>query len=401
MTQQRAAHTLVFGAGGVGLAFLGPELQRDSTLCFVDIGIKEDLLTRLHERHAYRTNIGGLASEIIDVDGVDGLNLEIPRQAARVPDEVTRADVIFTAVGQGNLPRLAPIIAEGIRARDAGRPLTILCCENGKNIADGFRPVLEQALGGSLPPHVRIGDTVIGRMCRIEEELSGAEWPAPVFEDLGWAAVAEAVYGIPVNAGQLGVRSLPLRSVDVLDADRFNAHDSLKTYAHNGGHALLGYLGHLRGHADYHELAADRSLMSLLRRFLHDEIGPALLATYGDLIGESYYMNYSIALMRRLVCPFFGDVIHRGVRGADRKLAPDERFVSAARFILAAGIEPRVYGAALAAAVLVGRRAGELGGSVDDVLTDVCQLTRDEDRPLREIAVDAFGRLESGDELSL
>ncbi|HCP58629.1 MAG TPA: mannitol-1-phosphate 5-dehydrogenase, partial [Alistipes obesi] len=59
------------------------------------------------------------------------------------------ADLVTTAVGLGVLPRVAPVIAAGLRARKAAgvaAPLNVVACENGVRATSRLKASVYEAL---------------------------------------------------------------------------------------------------------------------------------------------------------------------------------------------------------------------------------------------------------------
>ena len=109
---------LHFGAGNIGRGFIGYLLVRSGyQVTFVDV--KPDLVRLIQERGRYSVHVLGPEPRVEWVEGVTALD---GTDADRVADAVARADLVTTAVGASVLPKLAPVIAEGLRRR-GGRPL--------------------------------------------------------------------------------------------------------------------------------------------------------------------------------------------------------------------------------------------------------------------------------------
>lgn len=361
---------IVFGAGALGLGFLGPELHRQYRMIFVDIPQKAGLIGALRAGRSYRMNESGPALNVQEIDNVDAL--DVAADAARLERELAGATLIFTAVGEPNLGKVAPLVARAARAVPAGRRLRVLCCENGIHIAEKMRGHLRAALGGELPDTVRVGDTVMGRMCQWVEHPQNP-WTA-LAPGVDVAVVGEPFFGMPVEAHALEGLESPGEAFQVCSPARFAALEDLKMFAHNGLHAFLACLGALRGYELFCQLSADAEIMALARRLLADEIGPALLTRHAEGLDRNEYRNYATTIVRRILCPGLRDTIGRGVRGALRKLAPWERFISGVRCVKECGGSPVLYSRGVAAAARMAVRLGETGGPLDTILAETCGL---------------------------
>jgi hypothetical protein len=382
---------VVFGAGALGLGFLGPELAPDCRLTFLDVAVKADLVEHLGRKGSYVFNETGLSMRPVDVEGVGGLLLGEGGEADALRELLDGADLVFTAVGEPNLPRLAPLLAKAAGLREAERPLRVLCAENGVEIAANLRKAVERDAGHELAGRLLVGDTVMGRMCKtVREPAPPLRPPAP---GLDWAVVAEPFFGIPVEEHVVaGLAARPV-ALDPQPAARFRAAEDVKMLAHNALHAALACLGWLRGAAFFDELRTDEDLMALARRLTRDEAGAALFAKHGPAMGRTAYLNYCDSILRRVVCPVFHDPIERGMRGIMRKLEPWERLVYGVRTVAEHGIEPAAVGAGLAAAVIVARRTGATELDFEGVLVQHCGFEPDADAELLSLLVARGERL--------
>jgi mannitol-1-phosphate/altronate dehydrogenase len=367
---------LVFGAGALGLAFLGPELCGDYRMIFADIAGKSALLEGLRRGGQYRMNESGPARTVLDVGGVDAINVET--EGERLAEAIREATLIFTAVGEPNLGKVAPTIMDALEGGEG--TVRVLCCENGIHIARKMRAHLEAAGRGGGRWDLRVGDTVMGRMCQWVEPAE-APW-VPLWDDAGAAAVGEPFYGMPVEAHVLEGLDGAGGALEPCGPERFSALEDLKMWAHNGLHGFLACLGALRARELFCELADDAELMRLARRLLREEVGPALLRRHAGALGSNEYANYATTIVRRILCPGLRDAIERGTRGALRKLAPWERFVSGVRCVLEEGGRPEVYCRGLAAAVRLARAQEKRGAALGVVLTEVCGLSPEADAEL-------------------
>jgi len=387
---------LIFGAGALSLGFLGPELSKDYRIIFVDRECKDDFLSYLRKENKYRINISFPQVNVVEVKNVSGLNFDNPQHLDLIVDKIAKVSLIFTAVGLSNLKSVAFILARGIRKRcqESKDSLFILCSENGWEVEAVMEGYLKKYIL-TLPSWVRIGNPVMGRMCRCEENVGKGIFQ-PVADNFNWAVIAEPWYGIPLR------KSLVTQDKDgvfygrafQLKEDReFIALKRMKLLLHNGVHALLSYLGYLRGYSYFYELTKEKGLLSLAHKMINDEMIRALLSCYGEVLSEDEVKNYAICLLRRILCPIFRDSIKRGIRGSLEKLKPEERLISGARFIVSSGHLPEIYCMIIAAAIKINKNEGRLDGSLDRILLDYCQLKADKDERIIELVKRSYKKL--------
>jgi len=372
MARTGEMNCVVFGAGALGLGFLGPELTPDCHVTYLDIPTKADLLEYLNRAGRYVFNETGLSMRPVEVRSVGGHCLAEGTEPREASGALDAADLVFTAVGEPNLPKLAPLLASATARRSAERPLRVLCAENGVEIARNLRAAVETAAGRALGRSLLTGDTVMGRMCKIvSDPQPPVQPPAP---GLDWAVVAEPFFGIPVEQHAVaGLAKVP-SAIEPQRPERFRASEDEKMLSHNGLHATLACIGYLKGVEFFDDLRGDPRAMEMGRRLLMDEAGAALLKKHGAALGRNEYLNYCDSILHRITCPVLHDPIARGVRGIMRKLAPWERLVYSVRTVAAQGIEPMAFATGLAAAIIVARRAGETTLSFDAVLVEHCRF---------------------------
>jgi len=372
---------VVFGAGALGLGFLGPELGAEYRMVYVDIPAKAHFLSYLSAAGRYTCNETGPAGRVLEVTGVAGISTADQEAVQTALDE---AELVFTAVGEPNLSKVAPALAAAAARRSADRPLRVLCSENGLQIARRLTGLIESALGEPAGERLVAGDTVMGRMCMVVSPPERGL--APVGPEFDWAVAGEPFFGIPVQRRAMAGLGEPGAAFQLMSDARFAAEEDVKMMAHNGLHAFLAFLGELGGKRYFHELRADGELMAMAQRMLLEEVGAALLRKHGDALDRNDYLNYAPTILRRITCPGLHDSVARGTRGAIRKLEPWERLVGGVRTIAGQGLVPEIYATGLTAAIVVARRRGETELGFRDVLTRHCGLREDTEADLIELA---------------
>ena len=327
----RQPEALIFGAGALALGFLGPELYKDWALTFIDIDAKKELLSHLKDNGKYTVNIAGPFQKAFEVTNVRGLNLNNPPELKEIIQRFSSSKLIFTSVGAANLNSLVPIFCEGLSScmefqkRDSSAApqndkknvtlstsaslsvhsakslIYILCCENGRDIAMKFHASLEVSLNRLLTSECRIGDTVMGRMCRIEPDIESNKYLEPVYEGADWAVVAEPFFGFPIKRGLIKEEKLFKSPFQLKEDNVFEALEDIKFFAHNGCHAFLGYIGFLKGYRYFGELKEDKDLMGLAYEMLFNETGKALITKHQIINNKEYKLHRSLLFPWNLI----------------------------------------------------------------------------------------------------
>ncbi|MEA3346404.1 MAG: hypothetical protein U9Q78_09240 [Chloroflexota bacterium] len=366
---------VIFGAGKVGRGFLG-QLFTESGYQVTFVDVDRELVEAVNARGGYRLqlvdNEGTKELWIEPVRAIDG------RDVDRAVAYLNKVELAATAVGARALPEIAPTLAQAIsqRADQAIElPLNIITCENLQNADKILQAMVREKLESRYHPFLedRVGfvKAVIGRMMPpIPSEMRQQD-PALM--------IAEPYRGELIVSQEeiLG----PIPEVIGLRAERyFEAWAARKLYLHNASHAMLAYLGYLKGLTYGYEALYDPDVRPHLDRAL-DESLRALAMEFG--FEESGLRSYAAGILRRLDNRALADTIFRLARDPMRKLGPEDRLVGPARLALKHGIAPRGLawgiGAGLAYDDLKDPHAAELqrllsAEGIEGVLRSVCDL---------------------------
>ena len=331
-----------FGAGNVGRSFIGQLFSKAGwEVVFIDID--ERIIGELNRRGEYKVEIRDREPKTIRVTNVRGVS---GRDAQRVSEEISSADLVATAVGKKALQNIMHPIAEGLIKRAAhypGRPLDIVICENMRDGARFFREGLKPYLPTSFTLEETVGlvETSIGKMVPIMTEQERARDPLLVY--------AEAYNTLILD--RRGFRG-KVPAVPGLNAkDNIRAYVDRKLFIHNMGHAVLGYVSFVffpRYHFVW-EAALNTDLLNITREAMW-ESGTALLKEYPGEFDEQGIGEHIEDLLLRFQNRALGDTIYRVGRDLYRKLGPDDRLVGSVSLCRRHGIVPRRIDLAVACA---------------------------------------------------
>jgi mannitol-1-phosphate 5-dehydrogenase len=312
---RRAVH---IGAGKIGRGFVGQFLAASGyDLTFVDT---DDRVVRaLNE--AGRFVVHEVGDRPVDhvVSGFRALNSK--RDRDRVVAAIADADVVTTAVGARTLPLVAPLIAEGLAARQPGAgPVTIIACENAINSTDSLHasirraPVLED----------RDIDAVFANCAidRIVPEQSGV-----LGQSGGLDVVLEPFYEWIVERTPFAGVTAPPDIQGVTWVDDLQPFVERKLYTVNTAHATAAYHGFVRGIRLIREALEDDVVRAEVDGVL-DETTALLVAKHG--FDPEAHRRYVQANLVRIANPLLPDTTARVGRNPLRKLGRRERFVGPA-----------------------------------------------------------------------
>jgi len=204
-------------------------------------------------------------------------------------------------------------------------------CENVLHSGQYLASLVEERLAAELAPRLRgevgFATSVVSRMV-----------PAPTAEQRRADPLAIAVEPyciLPVDASAfVGDRPLVpgFRYVGNIDA-----LEDQKAYTHNAGHAMVAYLGHLRGHTYIWQAAEDADVRATVDAAL-DETSRALIVRHGFDPAEQ--QKHVDDLFGRYRNSGLGDTVGRVARQPIRKLGRDGRLVGSALLALEYDIAP-------------------------------------------------------------
>ncbi|KDN58295.1 mannitol-1-phosphate 5-dehydrogenase [Exiguobacterium sp. AB2] len=318
-----------FGAGNIGRGFIGLLLNQSGyEVTFVDIN--DTVIEALEAKRYYEV---GFAEEGVDnvvVDRVRGVNsLKDPE---RVIALIAEADLVTTAVGPTLLPKVAPLISEGLRDRETEAPVYVIACENMIGGSASLKQEIE-ASGGIGTAHASFPNAAVDRIVPLQQHED------PLFVEV------ETFYEWVIETQGLDARP-PLHGVTWVD--EIGPYIERKLFTVNTGHAIASYIGSLFEKGTIDEALKDRRVRQVVQGALY-ETGWLLLEKYGFEAKE--HSRYIQKIIKRFENPKLKDEISRVARSPIRKLGPSDRLVKPARELVDNGIEPNELAYGIAAAL--------------------------------------------------
>lgn len=314
-----------FGAGNIGRGFIADLLHEsgfhvtflDVNKAMVDdINSSGSITLRLIE-HDYDDKV---------LDNVDAIALlDDPQRAVQA---IVDADLVTTSVWANNLPKIAPLLADGLRARKAaGRPrLNVLACENAMFASSILRgevlansPELSEA---QLDGVAAFPNTAVDRVV-----LAGQEGDTPTVDvaDYFELAVERSALVDPDNPPIAGATYV----------DDLEGYLVRKLYVVNCGHLWAGLLGTLNGISNAREVFTSDELVTGVREAM-GQSATYVQHRYG--FDADTMRNYVDLSVRRYQSPGVDYDTAMITRSPLRKLSPDDRFVGPAQGCEDAGL---------------------------------------------------------------
>lgn len=311
---KKAVH---FGAGKIGRGFIA-ELLFDSGYEIIFADVVQDMVDRINKTHSYslfRIEHGYEEKEITNVSALSSVS-----QQDKVLEAITEAEVITTSVMATNLPKIAPLLAKGLRKRLAfGKgKVTVMACENAIMGTD----ILKKAMA----------DTGL----ITEEELDEAGvYPNTAVDRIVFDGIHGGKEGIEVGeAFELAIERNKLADPGEEPISGAEYVDNLemvlqrKIYMVNCGHALSGYFGQVHGYEIVQDALRDPAIQADVKAAVM-ESAAALEKKYGYTHEElEKYMD--TMLIKRHTAPGLSDPVIRVSREPIRKISPNDRIMGPA-----------------------------------------------------------------------
>jgi mannitol-1-phosphate 5-dehydrogenase len=220
---------------------------------------------------------------------------------------------------------------------------------------------------GKMPMlRVQFLNTVIGKMSQVVTDPCemAQRGLAPIVPGIDRAFLVEEFNRILVSKTTIAGFTPGIEVF--VEKDDLLPFEEAKLYGHNAIHALLGFIGMLKGYAKMTQLKADAPLMSAARAAFLQESGGALVRKYAslgdELFTEAGYRHYVEDLLERMTNPYLADTTARASRDIARKLGIADRIFGTMALVLEHGIEPKNMAmGAMAGVALLLANAGEYG----------------------------------------
>jgi len=313
----------LFGAGKIGRSFIGQLFSRGGyEVVFIDS--YKPVIDELNHRRNYRVIIKAKEEEVIQIRNVRGV---YSGNIHEVTDEIANAGILAVSIGQGGLPGIMPLIAEGLLKRssiDSKAPLDIIIAENLRNAAEYFREALVKLLPAEYP---------LGQLTGFVETSIGKMVPIMLKKDIEEDILQ--IFAEPYNTLILDKNAFknPIPEIAGLaPKENMKAWVDRKLFIHNLGHATAAYLGYLKnsGFIYLYEALDDKNIFLEVRNTMLQS-ADILFKKYPQEFTMSSLTEHIDDLLLRFRNKALGDTIFRVGCDLKRKLAPDDRLAGAIR----------------------------------------------------------------------
>lgn len=301
-----------FGAGNIGRGFIG-DLLHESGYKITFLDVDADMVDRLHREGSYDLRRIDNSYEIKTIAPVDAFSTIT--QQDECLDAIDQADLITTSVWANNLPKIAPLLAKGLKRRseNGAKKINVIACENAMFASDILR------------------DEILKTEVLSEEELDqAASFPNTAVDRV---VLGTNVDGRPVvdiaDYHELAVEEPKLvdgiRPIDGAHyTDNLQKFLERKLYVINCGHATAGYLGYQKGLDSVYDVFVDPVLVGEVREAM-EEAAALILDKYD--FTEEEMKEYTDFGVRRYQTKGVDYPVSMVTRSPIRKLGATDRLV--------------------------------------------------------------------------
>ena len=303
---------IMFGAGNIGRGFIGMLLaQSGYKVIFGDVN--PVVIDRLAADKQYTVHIMDVEKKDYLITNVDG----IMSTGQEIIDEIAKAEVVTTAVGLVILPRIAPTIAAGIRARkESGSTdaLNIIACENAIRASSQLKQHVYDLLNDEEKAYC---DSYVGFPdCSVDRIVP------PLHTEVPTDVVVENYFEWNVEKASFKGDIPQITGMNL--ADDLMAYIERKLFTLNTGHCITAYLGVLNGKNTIKEAIEDPEIYNLVHEAM-EQSGAGLIKKHNfDAEAHAHYIDKIIGRFKN---PYLQDEVTRVGREPLRKLSADDRLV--------------------------------------------------------------------------
>lgn len=299
-----------FGAGNIGRGFIGYLMNKSSyEVLFCDVN--KDIIDEINNKKSYKLIVKDRCEREEVVDNIRGML----SYDEKLPYEISKCDLITTAVGVSILSRIGETIAKGIKIRieEGNRnPLNIIACENAVNATDVLKEEIFKYLSDEEKEGIK--DFIGFPNCSVDRIV-------PKGEDNSLDVCAEEFFEWNVEEDKI-IGDLNIEGMNLVN--NLQAYIERKLFTLNTGHAMTAYLGFNKGYETILDSINDEFVYENVYEAMK-ESGEGLVLKYS--LDYDAHMKYIDKIINRFKNPYLKDEVLRVGREPIRKLSKEDRFI--------------------------------------------------------------------------
>ncbi|PYH75855.1 mannitol-1-phosphate 5-dehydrogenase [Aspergillus uvarum CBS 121591] len=311
-----AKKAIQFGGGNIGRGFVA-EFLHEAGYEVVFVDVMDQTVNALQNADSYEvTEVSEEGEKTKTITNFRAINSKT--HESDVIQEIATADVVTCAVGPNILKFIAPVIAKGIDARKAEKPVAVIACENAIGATDTLHGFIKQHTAEdrveTLYNRAQFANSAIDRIVPNQPPNAGLNVRIEKFYE--WV-VEKTPFG------DVGHPDIPA----IHWVDHLEPYIERKLFTVNTGHATTAYFGHIRGKRMIAEALADPEIKEMVYKVLGET---ASLITDKHEISDEEQKEYVDKIIQRISNPYLEDNVDRVGRAPLRKLSRKERFIGPA-----------------------------------------------------------------------
>lgn len=315
-----------FGAGKIGRGFIA-ELLHDSgyRIVFADVvDALVDLINKDHEYYLFEIENEYKEKKIDNIIAYSTI-----KEPQIVIDEINEAEVITTSVMATNLPKIAPLLAKGLKSRvgQGKEKVTVMACENAMHGTD----ILVKAMidSGEIT-QAELDEVGVYPNTAVDRMVFDGEHNGHAGIDIG------VNYELAIEKDKLADPDKePIKGAEY--TDDLDKHLQRKIYMINCGHAVSAYIGYVNGLDIVQDVLNDPKLVEEVRATVM-ESAAALEKEYGFSM-ESLKDYCENMFIKRFGNPKTHDEGARVGREPIRKISYNDRIMGPANMCEKYGLD--------------------------------------------------------------
>ncbi|KAJ5232910.1 Mannitol-1-phosphate 5-dehydrogenase [Penicillium chermesinum] len=314
-----------FGGGNIGRGFVA-EFLHTAGYEVVFIDVMDKIISALQNTPSYEvTEVSEKGESTKTITNYRAINSKTHEQD--VVNEIATADIVTCAVGPNVLKFIAPVIAKGIAARSAPKPLAVIACENMIGGTDTLHGYIKDNTDSSqleaLEQRAQFANSAIDRIVPCQPEGMGLNVRIEEFYE--WAVETKPF-------GSTGHPDIPaIHWVEDLEP-----YIERKLFTVNTGHATAAYYGRYAGKETIAEALKDPYIHGVVCDVMK-ETATLIVEKHG--ISPQEQKNYVDTIIARISNPYLEDKVDRVGRAPIRKLGRKERFIGPASQLAERGLK--------------------------------------------------------------
>lgn len=309
-----------FGAGKIGRGFIA-DLLHDSGYRIVFADVVQPLVDMINKEHQYSLFLIDHDYQEKTIDNI--IAYSTIDEADKVIDEIVNADVITTSVMATNLPKIAPLLTKGLKARKQARPagaarLIVMACENAIMGTDILKKAM---LETGIMTEEEMDSVAVFPNTAVDRMVFDGHHNGKDGVEIGDA------FELPIEKNKLeNTTSEPIKGAEYVDdLEKFLQR---KIYMVNCAHAVSSYIGYVKGYKTVQDVLRTPELLEEVKATAM-ESASALEKIYG-FTHESLVEYMNTMVIKRFTTPGVADPITRVGREPIRKLSPSDRIMGPA-----------------------------------------------------------------------